>query len=407
MRQLAYISEQTDMSEMNTLQAVSIDVLKNNVATADGMSDISDCEASPYVKHHKTVFHPGEVNRIRELPQHPNMVITHTDSPDVYVWDMSKQKDRSQEEARLTSSAEYSISDLVLKGHSGDAEYALGCSTAEPLVASGGKDTNVLVWDLRGQPPISGEAGQASVLHPKHTLRGHANTVEDICWSPGSANLLASVGDDHKMLLWDLRSSAPCVIVDDAHGHGVDIHCVDWSPLEPHLIASACAEGILKIWDNRKLNTSGAGNKDSALKTIKHHNSAVMRVEWCHGKPGVVATGSEDRLVCVWSLNQPSPAATCGAPQAGVHQIPAELLFQHAGHQAPVVDFQWNPCDPWCMLSASDGAAAGSTGGTMQIWRMLDFIYRDPSEVKAELEVHRDYILHGHGGPETGNGHAI
>ena len=36
-----------------------------------------------------------------------------------------------------------SVADLVLEGHTDLAEFALGVSSAEPLVASGGRDTNV------------------------------------------------------------------------------------------------------------------------------------------------------------------------------------------------------------------------------------------------------------------------
>ena len=36
-----------------------------------------------------------------------------------------------------------SVPDLVLEGHTDLAEFALGVSSAEPLVASGGRDTNV------------------------------------------------------------------------------------------------------------------------------------------------------------------------------------------------------------------------------------------------------------------------
>ncbi len=36
-----------------------------------------------------------------------------------------------------------SVPDLVLEGHTDQAEFALGVSSAEPLVASGGRDTNV------------------------------------------------------------------------------------------------------------------------------------------------------------------------------------------------------------------------------------------------------------------------
>ena len=36
-----------------------------------------------------------------------------------------------------------STPDLELVGHTDDAEFALGMCSSEPLVASGGKDTNV------------------------------------------------------------------------------------------------------------------------------------------------------------------------------------------------------------------------------------------------------------------------
>ena len=39
-----------------------------------------------------------------------------------------------------------SVPDLVLEGHTDQAEFALGVSSAEPLVASGGRDTNVSPW---------------------------------------------------------------------------------------------------------------------------------------------------------------------------------------------------------------------------------------------------------------------
>ena len=43
----------------------------------------------------KTILHPGEVNRLRELPQHPHVVVTHTDSPLLFVWNLITQADRT------------------------------------------------------------------------------------------------------------------------------------------------------------------------------------------------------------------------------------------------------------------------------------------------------------------------
>ena len=54
-----------------------------------------------------------------------------------------------------------------------------------------------------------------------------------------------------------------------------------------------------------------------------------------------------------------------------------------------VVDFQWNPYDPWTFMSVSDDVSDELGGGTLQLWRVNDLIYREESEVLAELEKHR------------------
>ena len=54
-----------------------------------------------------------------------------------------------------------------------------------------------------------------------------------------------------------------------------------------------------------------------------------------------------------------------------------------------VVDFQWNPHDPWTFMSVSDDVSDDLGGGTLQLWRVNDLIYRDETEVLAELEKHR------------------
>ena len=149
----------------------------------------------------------------------------------------------------MPSSGKHSTADLILKGHSDLAEFALGCSTEEPLVASGGKDTivrgggrrvlccavpdvlccvhlqparsaaaftptahppapthsfhalpfwaQVLVWNLGDQVTSLCDASQpgGGRLLPQHRLQGHTSTVEDVTFRPGSASELASVGE--------------------------------------------------------------------------------------------------------------------------------------------------------------------------------------------------------------------
>ena len=43
-----------------------------------------------------------QCNKIRVIPQYDNMVVTHSDCPDLYVWDFEKQENKHQKPVRLT-----------------------------------------------------------------------------------------------------------------------------------------------------------------------------------------------------------------------------------------------------------------------------------------------------------------
>ena len=62
--------------------------------------------------------------------------------------------------------------------------------------------------------------------------------MEDVAFKPGSAGEVASVGDDHALMLWDARNpAAPAASVPDAHG-AHDLHCIAWSAVQDHMLAS-------------------------------------------------------------------------------------------------------------------------------------------------------------------------
>ena len=61
--------------------------------------------------------------------------------------------------------------------------------------------------------------------------------------------------------------------------------------------------------------------------------------------------------------------------------VPEELIIQHAGHTSSVVDFCWNPDDPWTLMSASVNSAGNgpmpiSGGGALQFWRVSEIVRR-------------------------------
>ncbi|THU61967.1 hypothetical protein C4D60_Mb01t00190 [Musa balbisiana] len=89
------ITLHTDGSVPNTLVIANCEIVKPRVAAVEHISQFNEEAHSPFVKEYKTIIHPGEVNRIRELPQYRKIVATHTDSPNVVlIWDVELQPNR-------------------------------------------------------------------------------------------------------------------------------------------------------------------------------------------------------------------------------------------------------------------------------------------------------------------------
>jgi histone-binding protein RBBP4 len=43
------------------------------------------------------------VNKIREVPQHPEVIVTHTDAPELYVWNTQTQPNAQRDKVRGTA----------------------------------------------------------------------------------------------------------------------------------------------------------------------------------------------------------------------------------------------------------------------------------------------------------------
>ena len=91
----------------------------------------------------KSISHPYEVNWLKVWSVNRNLVCSHTDSSEVYVWDLE-----NQQEVEEKQNVSASIPNLILIGHSDIACYALDWHKSKPIVASGGKDKKILLWNL-------------------------------------------------------------------------------------------------------------------------------------------------------------------------------------------------------------------------------------------------------------------
>ncbi|KAK4395124.1 WD-40 repeat-containing protein MSI4 [Sesamum angolense] len=169
--------------------------------------------------------------------------------------------------------------------------------------------------------------------------------------------------------------------------HSADIHCVDWNPIDLNLILTGSADNTVGMYDRRKLTSGGV---QSPIHIFEGHAAAVLCVQWSPMKASVFGTSAEDGILNIWDHTKSGDME--GGSGTGNSGSPG-LFFQHAGHRDKVVDFHWNASDPWTIVSVSDDAANNGGGGTLQIWRIIDFLYRAEDDVVNEMDNYRSHIL--------------
>jgi WD40 repeat protein len=98
------------------------------------------------------------------------------------------------------------------------------------LLASGGVDRTVRLWDVDARAPVA-------------TLSGHTNLVHRVAFSPGGA-LVASASEDHTVRLWDTKTRTEQAVL----AHGSVIYGLAFSP-DGTRLATGCADNTIRLWD--------------------------------------------------------------------------------------------------------------------------------------------------------------
>jgi WD40 repeat protein/putative methionine-R-sulfoxide reductase with GAF domain len=182
------------------------------------------------------------------------------------------------------------------------------------LLASGGFDKLVRIWDV--------QSGMQA-----RSLRGHADVVYAVCWSP-DARMLASGSADGTIRIW-ARESGRAVRVLDCHDDKV--LGLAWSP-DGQIIACGANSGSVTFWDA----TTGRQQPN-----VHHHQGAVHTVAWSPDGT-LLASASNDRTVNILSLQR--------------DRQPSVLT----GHEGQVYGITWS--------GDSSTLASSGADGTIRLW---------------------------------------
>ncbi len=140
---------------------------------------------------------------------------------------------------------------------------------------------------------------------------GHLDWVRALAFSP-NGHILASGGQDKMIRLWDLPTGAEICFSGE---HEDWVNTLSFSS-NSCLLASGSKDGRIKIWDTRDLFTRVNSNKEALkpnmnceVSTLGRHGDGV-RVLSFSSDDSVLASGCEDGTIQLWDVSSNSPIST-------------------------------------------------------------------------------------------------
>ena len=178
-----------------------------------------------------------------------------------------------------------------VSGHTSPA-YSLAFRPNSYLLASGGGDNTVRIWDVRDRDN----------LRHVRTLRGHTGIVWSVAWSP-DGRTLASGSRDGTVRLWNPNNGINFAVL---RGHTEEVFCVAWSP-DGRILASGSRDTTIRLWDP---DTHGI------RRLLREHTSNVLSLAF-HPDGQTLASGSDDNTIRLWNPNTGAHKATLTGYRGG------------------------------------------------------------------------------------------
>lgn len=147
----------------------------------------------------------------------------------------------------------------ILRGHSAGV-FSIASSPDDRLIASGGRDGSVRIWEV-------------ATSVERHALQGHADIVWSIKFSPDGATI-GTAGCDGSARIWDVDSGRELFVM---KAHGKQVFAIAFDPIVNE-IATGGTDGSVAIWNREGRLSRCSAPQPGAVVAIEYLGSGQFAV---------------------------------------------------------------------------------------------------------------------------------
>nr|Q7SYD5.1 RecName: Full=Protein transport protein Sec31A; AltName: Full=SEC31-like protein 1; AltName: Full=SEC31-related protein A [Danio rerio]AAH54909.1 Sec31 homolog A (S. cerevisiae) [Danio rerio] len=300
-----YLAAGTSAQQLDATFSTNASLEIFELDLADSALAMKSCGSfsSPH-RYHKLVWGPHGIEN-QGLPS--GVLIAGGENGNIILYDASKI---------IAGDSEVIISQS--EKHTGAVRALDVNSFQSNLVASGGNESEIYIWDLNNfsSPMTPGPKTQPQ------------EDISCVAWNKQVQHILASASPSGKASVWDLRKNDLIIKVSD---HSNRMHCsgLAWNPEVATQLVLASEDDrmpVIQMWDLRFAT--------SPLKVLENHTRGILAIAWSVADPELLLSCGKDNRILCWNPNT------------------AEVLYELPTSTQWCFDIQWCPRNP-AVLSAA------------------------------------------------------
>jgi histone-binding protein RBBP4 len=306
-------------SNKNALSLLSIKLpLEDELLKKSSIDSILSYE--PKIKTSLVMNHDGEVNTLRVMPQKDNIIASKGTTGLVYLYDTDKFKENKDQvpdilpghqkeglsiawstlkEGLLASGSDDHLvcvwdtstgrTPIILNHHTSLVQDISWSEFYYNTLASVGDDRKIILWDMRQQSP-------------SYVIDAHIHEINSIDFNKHDEYLLATGSSDKTIGVWDIRNMSKKLICLDYHQDSVTK--VSWAPFSMSMIASIGNDRKVVLWDLGKTESEYSDETPPEMLFVHSgHTARVTDVVWNPNDHFLMGSVAEDNMLQIWQMS--------------------------------------------------------------------------------------------------------